>query len=184
MEVVETKAGAGKGLVIFALFHPASLNIASYIQTLLSYIVRWPCARLRYQDRKAQRQTKDRDGSGYEHAKLATTLSARTAAEHGAFASSYGSALTWTLTTLVDSSRHGPISECALSVMDGWLSDYMNSSEGSRGRREIEQRYGKANVLKLVAKLKEDQANKAWLEACVTTSAAPRPFILGLWQRS
>ncbi|EIN13576.1 hypothetical protein PUNSTDRAFT_79212 [Punctularia strigosozonata HHB-11173 SS5] len=66
---------------------------------------------------------------------------------------------------------HGPISECALSVTDSFLSDYMNASEGSRKRLEIEQRYGRANVLKLVARFKEDQANRAWLEA--STMACP-----------
>jgi E3 ubiquitin-protein ligase RNF14 len=63
---------------------------------------------------------------------------------------------------------HGPISECPLSVTDSFVNEYMALPEGSAKRRLLEQRYGKANLVRLVARLEEERANRKWLEESAT----------------
>jgi E3 ubiquitin-protein ligase RNF14 len=41
---------------------------------------------------------------------------------------------------------------------------YLQYPEGSTERSTIEKRHGKADVLKLVAKFREEQLNRKWIE--------------------
>lgn len=49
--------------------------------------------------------------------------------------------------------------------------EYTAMPEGSQGRLLLERRYGRANILRLVAKAEEDRANREWLEN--STMACP-----------
>jgi E3 ubiquitin-protein ligase RNF14 len=66
---------------------------------------------------------------------------------------------------------HGPISHCPLSVTDSFVDEYMAAPEHSLHRKRLEQRYGKANIARLVARRAEEKANAKWLE----DSATPCP---------
>ncbi|RDB29614.1 E3 ubiquitin-protein ligase itt1 [Hypsizygus marmoreus] len=66
---------------------------------------------------------------------------------------------------------HGPIAPCPIAHSEKLVLDYLNLPEGSTERQTIERRFGKANVLRLVAAYEEEQANKEWLQA--STMACP-----------
>ncbi|KAL6304222.1 hypothetical protein BKA93DRAFT_733706 [Sparassis latifolia] len=66
---------------------------------------------------------------------------------------------------------HGPLSECTIASSDSLVSRYMELPEQSPERQLIDRRYGRANLLRLVAKYEEDQANRKWLEQ--STMACP-----------
>jgi len=67
--------------------------------------------------------------------------------------------------------RHGPLSDCPISATESVVSEYVNLEEGSPKRVLIEQRYGKATILRLVAKYEEDRSNAEWF----TSSTMPCP---------
>lgn len=67
--------------------------------------------------------------------------------------------------------RHGPITECPMSVTDGFIAEYMALPESSPSRLLLERRYGRSNILRLVAKVEEERANLEWLEN--STMACP-----------
>jgi len=66
---------------------------------------------------------------------------------------------------------HGPLSDCPIQIAEKLVIEYMETTEDSPVRKTMERRYGKKNLDKLVAKYKEDQANREWLENC--TVACP-----------
>ncbi|TCD70047.1 translation termination inhibitor protein itt1 [Steccherinum ochraceum] len=66
---------------------------------------------------------------------------------------------------------HGPLTDCPLRATEQFVQEYIALPEGSAERVLIERRYGKANVLRLVAKYEEDAANRKWLEQ--STTACP-----------
>ncbi|KAI0271530.1 hypothetical protein BC834DRAFT_447423 [Gloeopeniophorella convolvens] len=66
---------------------------------------------------------------------------------------------------------HGPLSDCPIPVAEKVILQYMETKEGSPARKEMEQRYGRRNLTKLVAKYEEDRANREWLEK--STMACP-----------
>ncbi|EKM60880.1 uncharacterized protein PHACADRAFT_247093 [Phanerochaete carnosa HHB-10118-sp] len=59
---------------------------------------------------------------------------------------------------------HGPLSDCPLSSTESFVLEYISLPEGCTEREQIERRYGKANLTRLVAKYEEDRANKKWLD--------------------
>ena len=65
--------------------------------------------------------------------------------------------------------RHGPITDCPLAATEEFVQEYISLPEGSAERVLIERRYGKANVLRLVAKFQEELANRQWLERSTTS---------------
>lgn len=67
--------------------------------------------------------------------------------------------------------RHGPITACRIAYSEKLVLEYLSSEDGSSERERIERRYGRTNVLKLVAEYEEEQANKSWLAA--STMACP-----------
>lgn len=67
--------------------------------------------------------------------------------------------------------RHGPISDCKMSSSESFVMQYIQALEGSTEREQLERRYGKANLRRLVAKYEEDVANKKWLDQ--STMACP-----------
>ncbi|EIM92759.1 RWD-domain-containing protein [Stereum hirsutum FP-91666 SS1] len=58
---------------------------------------------------------------------------------------------------------HGPISDCPMPVFEQFVQEYMSLPEESPSRRALEQRYGKANIARLVLKYEEEKANREWL---------------------
>ncbi|KAF8527956.1 RWD-domain-containing protein [Hysterangium stoloniferum] len=59
---------------------------------------------------------------------------------------------------------HGPHRPCALSFTVESAKAYLAYPEDSEQRRAIEQKHGKGNILKLLAKYKEDELNQQWME--------------------
>lgn len=59
---------------------------------------------------------------------------------------------------------HGPISECPLRMTEAVVLEYLAFSEGDVKRIEIERRWGRANVRRLVKKYEEDRQNREWIE--------------------
>lgn len=51
------------------------------------------------------------------------------------------------------------------------MTEYMALEEGSPKRLALEHRYGKANIIRLVAKFEEDKSNAEWFKA--STMACP-----------
>jgi hypothetical protein len=67
--------------------------------------------------------------------------------------------------------RHGPLSDCPIQIAEKLVIEYMESSEVSPKRKTMEQRYGRKNLKKLVAKHVADRATREWLEK--STMACP-----------
>ncbi|KAG0697159.1 hypothetical protein DFH29DRAFT_984366 [Suillus ampliporus] len=59
---------------------------------------------------------------------------------------------------------HGPISECPLRVTETFVEEYMGLPEGHARRGEIERRWGRVNVRRLVGKYEEERKNREWME--------------------
>ncbi|KAF8592052.1 hypothetical protein K439DRAFT_1325929 [Ramaria rubella] len=59
---------------------------------------------------------------------------------------------------------HGPHTSCALLTTEEFVKVYVQHAEGSPERLVIEQRHGRNNVLKLVAKFHEEQLNRSWMD--------------------
>ncbi|TFK23127.1 RWD-domain-containing protein [Coprinopsis marcescibilis] len=66
---------------------------------------------------------------------------------------------------------HGPVTQCVMTHSEKIVLEYLAEDEGSEGRVALERRYGKTNILKLVAKYQEELANKEWLAE--STTACP-----------
>ena len=65
--------------------------------------------------------------------------------------------------------RHGPLSECPISLESSFIKEYLALPEGSSERLIIERRYGLPNIRRLVAKLEEDRANQQWMKNSTTS---------------
>jgi hypothetical protein len=91
--------------------------------------------------------------------------SAHFAEEHGKLISHKSQML------LLTRRRHGPLSDCPISATDSLVAEYVNLEEDSPKRVLIERRYGKVNVLRLVAKYEEDKSNAEWFKS--STMACP-----------
>ncbi|KAG1757909.1 hypothetical protein EDB19DRAFT_1891573 [Suillus lakei] len=61
---------------------------------------------------------------------------------------------------------HGPISECPLRVTEGFVVEYVGLAEGDARRGEIERRWGRGNVKRLVWKYEEERMNREWMSSC------------------
>ncbi|KZT61087.1 hypothetical protein CALCODRAFT_491746 [Calocera cornea HHB12733] len=59
---------------------------------------------------------------------------------------------------------HGVLTRCVFAKAQAFVLEYQKAAEGSQARKAIEQRYGRANVLRLVAQHEEDEKNRAWLK--------------------
>lgn len=53
---------------------------------------------------------------------------------------------------------------CKLNASSALVEEYKSYAEGSDGRAQMERRFGKANLLRLVSAFEEQKANEAWLE--------------------
>jgi E3 ubiquitin-protein ligase RNF14 len=58
--------------------------------------------------------------------------------------------------------RHGAHTLCPIAYTEKLVLEYLALPGGSSKRVLIERRFGEANILKLVAMYKEEQANKQW----------------------
>ncbi|KAH9947647.1 hypothetical protein B0H21DRAFT_708269 [Amylocystis lapponica] len=67
---------------------------------------------------------------------------------------------------------HGSTVDCPISATESYFLEYMALAEGSPERDAMEQRFGRENMRKLVAKFEEEQANKSWLQWF--TTACPK----------
>lgn len=67
--------------------------------------------------------------------------------------------------------RHGPLSECPISLEESFIAEYLGLPEDSSQRKRYERRYGLSIIQRLVKKFKEDQANRDWLKS--STMACP-----------
>jgi E3 ubiquitin-protein ligase RNF14 len=67
--------------------------------------------------------------------------------------------------------RHGPLSDCPIQIAERLVIEYTKTTEASSVRETMERRYGRKNLKRLVAKYKEDRANREWLEK--STKACP-----------
>lgn len=67
--------------------------------------------------------------------------------------------------------RHGTITECPIAHSENVVLQYLKAGEDSAKRIFLERKYGRKNILRLVKRYEEDQANKRWLEA--STMACP-----------
>ncbi|KAK7463827.1 hypothetical protein VKT23_005764 [Stygiomarasmius scandens] len=63
---------------------------------------------------------------------------------------------------------HGPLSACPISVSETLVREYLGHPENSPERLVIERRFGRGNILKLVATYEEEQLNKKWMEESTT----------------
>jgi E3 ubiquitin-protein ligase RNF14 len=61
--------------------------------------------------------------------------------------------------------RHGPLSNCPISATESLVSEYMNLDENSVERVRIERQYGKAVILRLLAKYEEEKSNTEWFKS-------------------
>jgi len=59
---------------------------------------------------------------------------------------------------------HGPISECPLRVTESFVLEYLALPEDDARRLDIEKRWGRTNVRRLVGKHEEDRKNREWME--------------------
>lgn len=59
---------------------------------------------------------------------------------------------------------HGPHTPCAFSKASAIVQEYLSYPEGSDERLRIEARRGKSNIERMVAKWREDEENKKWLD--------------------
>lgn len=134
-------------------------------QTLQSFTA--PCRSARPQCQNLRTQTKVLAGSDYERVQTVDSVSARTAGERGTLVL----LVSLSFYLLIRYCRHGPITDCPLTSTESFVTEYMTLPEGSSQRRLIEQRYGKANVKRLVAAFEEELANKKWLDS--STMACP-----------
>lgn len=66
---------------------------------------------------------------------------------------------------------HGPLTDCPISFAETFLIEYMELPVDSPKRVNIERRFGKTNLRRMVAKYEEEQMNKKWLED--STMACP-----------
>ncbi|GJJ09487.1 hypothetical protein Clacol_003710 [Clathrus columnatus] len=60
---------------------------------------------------------------------------------------------------------HGPHLPCPFPSSADFVKKYVELPLGSPEKLALEKRYGKSNLVKLVAKYREDQLNRAWLES-------------------
>jgi hypothetical protein len=120
-------------------------------------------ARHQYLNRKGLE--KNRVGQDYGHVSPVAIHFAHSVEEHGECSS-----LLITL-VLLTVRRHGPLSDCPISVTESLVSEYMNLDEDSVKRLVIERRYGKATVHRLVAKFEEEKSNAEWFKS--STMACP-----------
>src|SRR6266571_8705169 len=66
------------------------------------------------------------------------------------------------------SERHGPITHCAIAQYEPLAKEYIEAPEGSAKRRQLEFRFGKVNIKRLVATYQEEQANLELLKSSTT----------------
>lgn len=64
------------------------------------------------------------------------------------------------------SHRHGPVSECPISATKEILGEYMALEEDSPKRREMEARYGRVALKKLMDEYEREKDFMDWLERC------------------
>ncbi|KAF9560213.1 RWD-domain-containing protein [Agrocybe pediades] len=60
---------------------------------------------------------------------------------------------------------HGPVEKCPIAQYEYLALEYLNAEEGSQERAALERRFGRANMLRLVATYEEEKANMQWLKS-------------------
>ncbi|KAH9487157.1 E3 ubiquitin-protein ligase itt1 [Psilocybe cubensis] len=60
---------------------------------------------------------------------------------------------------------HGPLDKCPIAQYEHLALEYLGAEEGSPERAKLERRFGKANIIRLVATYEEEKANMQWLSS-------------------
>lgn len=60
--------------------------------------------------------------------------------------------------------RHGPVSRCVVTRTAEFVEAYMAMDEGDQ-RRELEMRFGRKNLQRMVAEFEQERDNAAWIKA-------------------
>ncbi|KAJ8081187.1 hypothetical protein PM082_018030 [Marasmius tenuissimus] len=66
---------------------------------------------------------------------------------------------------------HGPISACPISASETLVLEYLALPETSAERTTMERRFGRKNIVRLVDRYHEEQANKKWLDSSTMACA-------------
>ncbi|KAJ3508059.1 hypothetical protein NLJ89_g5962 [Agrocybe chaxingu] len=72
---------------------------------------------------------------------------------------------------------HGPLDKCPIAQYEDLALEYINAKEGSTARATLERRFGKANILRLVATYREEKANLEWFKSSTTMCPGCRCYI-------
>ncbi|CAA7264695.1 unnamed protein product [Cyclocybe aegerita] len=72
---------------------------------------------------------------------------------------------------------HGPLDKCPIAQYEDLALEYINAKEGSASRSTLEWRFGRANILRLVATYREEKANLEWFKSSTTMCPGCRCFI-------
>ena len=62
--------------------------------------------------------------------------------------------------------RHGPVATCPISATKVILAEYMALAESSAERKQMEARYGRAALQKLIEEYEQEKQFREWLERC------------------
>jgi len=60
---------------------------------------------------------------------------------------------------------HGPLDKCPIAQYEYLALEYLGAEEGSPERAQLERRFGRTNIRRLVATYEEEKANLQWLKA-------------------
>ena len=64
--------------------------------------------------------------------------------------------------------RHGLINPCPIAQFEEFVMKYLEAAEGSPVREELEQRFGRVNIERLICRYEEEKANLRWLTSSAT----------------
>lgn len=130
-------------------------------QILQLSIVQWGIAKNPYRGpRLQQKMERSPVGHDFGHVTRADTRFVRSVNGHG------GSQNTFCWPVFVTAYRHGPHTSCPLPVTSGIIKAYLSASAAER--TDLERRYGRANVQRLVRQHQEEEENHKWLESSTT----------------
>ncbi len=106
--------------------------------------------------------TRNRDGTGFDNAPDVCLHFARSVNEHGKPRKRLS------LFLFRPSRRHGPLDKCPIAQYEDLALEYLGAEEGSGKRVELERRFGKVNLRRMVATYQEEKANMEYLKSSTT----------------
>lgn len=85
--------------------------------------------------------------------------------------------LSWVSHDSQPSVRHGPLESCPIAQYEHLALAYLNAPEFSEKREEMERRYGKTNLTKMLAIYQEEKANLDYLRSSATQCPGCRCYV-------